>query len=101
MNEEEFKKLLVCAHYRNIDLVNLDQYPDLVHRVGGDSLRMLIHEACLGGRLENVKVLLARGSPVDAFERGMYSCVYYAASYNHLTIVDLLLDKVLILVAEA
>jgi len=92
MNQEEFKKLLVCARYGNINWVILDQEPSLVHRVGGDSLRMLIHEACIGGRLENVKALIARGSPVDPYERGMYSCVYYAASYNHLAVVSVLLD---------
>jgi hypothetical protein len=93
MSEGDFEKLLVRARYGSIDWTILEQEPGLVRRMGGPSSRMLIHEACLGGRLENVKGLLARGSPVDPYERGIYSCVYYAASYNHLAIVDLLLDN--------
>ena len=95
MDKEGFKKLLRLAYYGIVRLLipSIDQEPSLVHRVSDDLQRMLIHEACIGGRLELVEALIARGSPVDPYERGMYSCVYYAASYNHLAVVSLLVDN--------
>ena len=95
LSDEQFSILLIHARQGTIFILipAIDKDPDIVHRIGGPSLRMLIHEACIGGRLELVKALIARGSPVDPYERGMYSCVYYAASYNHLAVVSLLLDN--------
>jgi hypothetical protein len=95
MDKEGFKKLLRLAYYGIVRLLiaSIDKEPSLVHRVSDDLQRMLIHEACIGGRIELVEALIARGSPVDPYERGMYSCVYYAASYNHLAVVSLLVDN--------
>ena len=95
LSDAQFNRLLIDARYGTIFMVlpAIDKDPDLVYRIGGASMRMLIHEACIGGRLELVEALIARGSPVDPYDGGMYSCVYYAATYNHLAVVSLLLDN--------
>jgi hypothetical protein len=91
---DDFNRLLVSAETGEIDIVlaALSQKPELIHESGvwGNNL---LHQASRGGQLKLVKSLLNRNANVNARSNMSWDALMCASSQNHITVVNLLLEK--------
>ncbi|KAL7032252.1 hypothetical protein ACKWTF_007263 [Chironomus riparius] len=74
-----------------VDIILKLSTPDI--NLGDDTNATPLILATLGGKLEIVKLLIAKGADVNAKKQGGHSSLQYAVSKNHKGIVQYLIEK--------